>query len=180
LCRPLIDEKEPLASEARLYLAWSRTKTGDASGAVALLDKVRGAYRGSGLYFTVKAEALEALKDPRAAEYRKLESAITSLEEEARRLQKEVGTLSWPQAAPKLLLLAENARQRRKERRACHYALLATEADPDSAEALRHLLACPLTDFVKLSVLVRLSRLAPGDESVSKQIAELRSAYGLN
>lgn len=180
VCGRLICEKEPVGSEARLYLAWCEAQTGDASRALALLDEVRGAFRGSGRYFSVKAMALEGLNDSRAAEYREWESTITRLEEEARRLEREVAVLGWPDASAKLLLLAENARQRRKERIAYHYALLAAEADPDSAEALRSLLQHPLTDFVKLSVLGRLSRLAPQDASVTQQIAELREKYGLD
>ncbi len=179
LCRQLVDQKEPVASEAKLYLAWCEVNTGEASRAVALLDEVRGAHRGSGRYFAIKAAALEALGDSRVAEYRQWETTITRLEEEARKIEREIGVSRWPEASTKLLLLAKNARQRRKERTAYRYTLLATEADPNSAEALRRLLACPLTDFVKLSALARLSRLAPGDASVTEQAAELRTKYGL-
>ena len=179
LCERLAKGTETVRSEANLYLAWCVLKMGDPSRAAALLNDVRGVFRGSGRYFTIKAEALEALGDKRAGQYRQWESTITHLEDEARHLRRDVGAVGWPEAAPKLLLLAKNARQRRKDRAACRYALLATEADPASAEALRLLLGCPLTDFVKLSALARLVRLAPDDGSAKKQLTELRTSYGL-
>ena len=124
---------------------------------------------------TAKKRMLEALGDKRAPEYRRMEATILAAEEEARYLSRELAVCGWPEAAPKLLELVENAKRRRKSDAACTYALLATEADPQSAEALRSLLGCSLSDFVKLSVLARLARLAPNDAAVARQRAEIRT-----
>lgn len=140
---------------------------------------MRGVFRGSGRYFTIKRGILEALGDARAPQYRAFEKTINDLEDETQLIRRELARMRWPEAVTKLVALAENAKDRRRTQVACHYALLATEADPSSAEALRLLLECPLTDFVKLSALVRLGRLQPADRTVADQIAELRSRYGI-
>ncbi|HAK93645.1 MAG TPA: hypothetical protein DCM87_01210 [Planctomycetes bacterium] len=179
LCAALKDAEEPARSEARLYLAWCAIEQGAPPAALPLLDEVSGAHRGSGRYFSVKRKALEALGDAQASQYRAYEQTFTALEDEARQLRREVARARWPEAAANLIALVENAKRRRRPQTACHYASLAAEADPSSAEALRLLLECPMSDFVKLSALVRLARLAPADRATADQIAEIRGRYGI-
>jgi len=178
--RELSKEEGETGSLARLYSAWCLVRTGKASDALKLLNEVRGSPRGTGRYFEVKAEILEALGDSKAPGYRMWEEKIKTAEKEGKLLRRELATLSWPEAAPKLLELADNAEFRRKKRLACNYALLAAEADPRLPAALRRLLECPLSDFVRLSVLVRLSKLEGGDEKVKAEIAGIRKKYGLS
>ena len=180
LFRELSKEEGETGSLARLYSAWCLVRTGKASEALKLLDGVRGPPRGTGRYFQVKAEILEALGDSKAPGYRMWEEKIKTAEKEAKFLKWELAELSWPEAAPKLLELAGNAELRHKKRAVCNYALLAVEADPGLPAALRRLLECPLSDFVRLSVLVKLSKLEPGDGKLKAEIAEIRKKYGLS
>ncbi len=179
LCAGLRDAEEPARSEAKLYLAWCAIEQGAPARAAPLLEEVAGAHRGSGRYFSLKRKALEALGDAQASQYRAYEQTFTALEDEARQLRLQVARARWPEATANLIALVENARRRRRPQTACLYASLAAEADPSSAEALRLLLECPMSDFVKLSALVRLARLAPADRTTADQIAEIRGRYGI-
>ena len=100
-------------------------------------------------------------------------------QKKAQSLLRDIAALGWPEASEKLVELAENAKALRQKRQVYTFSMLAAEADPNSAPALRLLLECPLFDFMKLSVLVRLARLAPDDAAVAAQIVELRTKYGL-
>ncbi len=135
--------------------------------------------RGSGRYFTLKTEALEALHDARVPQYREMRDRIVAWEEAARALRCEVAALTWPQAAPKLLALSRNAEERRQTAEALRYARLAVEADGRSVEALCALGAYPLPDFVLMSVRARLVRLAPDDKDAGARIAVLQERYGV-
>ncbi len=169
----------PTQGPATIYLAWCAVRTKRAAEAARFLDQVRGPVRGSGKYFTAKAEILEATGDAKAPQYRQWETFIKTHEEKAQRLVREIADLGWPEASEKLVKLAENAKALRQQRQVYTFSMLAAEADPNSVPALRLLLTCPLFDFMKLSVLVRLARLAPDDSAVAVQIVELREKYGL-
>ncbi len=164
---------------AQLYLAWCMVRLDEPEKGLSLLSQLHGTYKGSGRYFTIKREALEQTGDKKAAGYKVWEKQITSLEKEAQLLHTTLACESWPQACTTLLKLSLNAEQRHQRYLAGHYAFLATEADPNSAEALRRLLSFPLTDFIRLSKLTYLLRLKPDDRKARAEAEKLRTKYGL-
>ena len=165
---------------ARLVHARSVLQSGDAAQAATILDGVRGPLRGSAGYFAAKAAIMAALEDPKAEAYAAWRDTMQALDARAQELERDVAIMDWPHASELHRALAANAAKRRQPIAQGHHAFLAVEADPDCPAARRLLLELPLADFVKLSHLAALARLAPGDTDVARRIAEIRAAYGLD